>query len=146
MNGKRAFLNCKKFSFWKFQFLSLMLLRYNQNFGIRISGVQFIFWMLLVICGIPHLRTLIESIQTRDDLVPYHFTSYITFFVLSTAIWLLNWFADAAPSSTKYVESDVSECMKRKVSTITIMKHSRNHAQNYRPAIHRVYSSHGSIL
>lgn len=85
-----------------------MLLQYNRKYGVRISGVQFIFWFLLVVCGIPHLRTLIQSIQTRDDLVPYYSISYIIFFVISTIIWLLNWFADAAPSTTKYAKSDVS--------------------------------------
>lgn len=64
--------------------------------------------MLLVICGIPHLRTLIQATQAREHLVPYYFTSYIIFFVLSTALWILNWFADAAPLSTKYAKSDVS--------------------------------------
>ncbi|KAG4066137.1 hypothetical protein HA402_010339 [Bradysia odoriphaga] len=83
--------------------LSLILLQYNRKFGIRISGVQFIFWLLLVLCGIPHLRTLIQAIQIRDDLVPYYFISYIIFFVISTIIWLLNWFAE--PASTKYAKS-----------------------------------------
>lgn len=89
-----------------------MLLQYNRKFGLRISSVQFIFWLVLVICGIPHLRTLIQATPKREDLVPYYFTSYIIFFVISTAIWFLNWFADSAPLSNKYAKSDVSSALK----------------------------------
>lgn len=105
---------CNVICWLKFQILSLGLLHYNQRNGLRISGVQFLFWLLLVICGTPQLRTQILDRQEReaysmlDKNDEYHFTSYLIFFVMSAIMWFLNWFADSAPQYTKYATSDVS--------------------------------------
>lgn len=109
--------------------------------------MQFIFWLLVVVCGIPHLRALVQDTQTREDLVPYYFTSYIIFFVLATAIWFLNWFADIAPLSTKYAKSDVRINIKSvlQAQRNKVVQNFRNHVLNSRPAIHPDYFLLGLI-
>lgn len=96
------------------QALSATLLVFNRKFGLRTSGLQFLFWIFLWIAGIPQLRTQIRwrrersESETVDHLAEYNFTSYIIFFSLSVAIWFVNCFADREPLQTKYPKSEVS--------------------------------------
>lgn len=89
-----------------------MLLEANRRGGLRTSGLQFLFWAFLLICGIPMLRTKIRSRherqanQVEDHFAEYYFTSYLIFYIFSLAIWFLNCYADRAPLKTKYPKSD----------------------------------------
>ncbi|XP_031616914.1 multidrug resistance-associated protein 1 isoform X6 [Contarinia nasturtii] len=94
--------------------LSAVLLEGNRRFGLRTSGLQFLFWAFLLICGLPMLRTQITHRHARqanpdhdvDPLAEYNFTSYLIFYIFSLGIWILNCYADRAPLKTKYPKSD----------------------------------------
>lgn len=83
-----------------------MLLEANRRFGL-----QFLFWTILLVCGIPQLRTQIDGRKLRnihgqdDSHAEYTFWSYLIFFIVSLAIWILNCYADRAPEQTKYPKS-----------------------------------------
>lgn len=85
-----------------------MLLESNRRFGLRTSGLQFLFWFLLLICGIPQLRTQKRDRNERlageidDTNSEYFFASYLIFYILSLAIFILNCYADGEPRQTKY--------------------------------------------
>lgn len=98
----------------KFQALSAALVEFNRRFGLRTSGLQFSFWFILLVCGIPQLRTQIRWRLGRyplSDFAKYHeynFISYIVFYALSIVVLILNCFADKAPLDKRYHKSDVS--------------------------------------
>lgn len=91
--------------------LSALLLEANRRYGLRTSGLQFLFWTLLLICGIPQLRTQIRGrklrqLQDQDDShADYTFWSYLIFYIISLALWILNCYADREPDQTKYPKS-----------------------------------------
>lgn len=110
------FCNCNlKFSFFFFAFtqtVSALLFELSRRYDTFTS--QSIFWFILVVCGIPQLRTQIESHLKRsafsevDKYAEYDFTSYIVFYGLSFAIWFLNCFDDKMPFRTIFPKSNVS--------------------------------------
>ncbi len=86
-----------------------MLVESNRRYGLRTSGLQFLFWLLLLICGLPQLRTQTRERNSRlasgtidDAYSEYFFTSYTIFYILSLAIFVLNCYADREPRQTKY--------------------------------------------
>lgn len=90
-----------------------MLLEQNRKNGLRTSGLQFLFWFLLIICGIPQLRTQTRSHHFRENSDgieienhQYWITSYLIFYVFSLAIFLFNCCADHEPNETKYPKPD----------------------------------------
>lgn len=93
--------------------MSAALLEGNRKFGLRTSGLQFLFWFFLLICGLPQLRTEIRDRHDRqahaieDAYEEYYFTSYLIYYIVSLAIFILNCYADRAPLQTKYPKSDV---------------------------------------
>lgn len=93
------------------QALSAVLLEANRRYGLRTSGLQFLFWLLFLICGIPQLRYQINkrnerlSEDTDDSFNDYGFWSYFVFYIILLAIWILNCFADREPEQTKYPKS-----------------------------------------
>lgn len=93
------------------QALSAVLLEANRRYGLRTSGLQFLFWSILLILGIPQLRTQFryrhqyEKEDIDTSLGQYHFWSYLIFFVVSLIIWFLNCYADREPEQTKYPKS-----------------------------------------
>lgn len=82
----------------------------NRKYGLQTSGLQFLFWFLLLLCGIPQLITqtrgrhfkTISEINERQ----YAVTSYLIFYVFSLAIFLFHCFADHEPLETKYPKLD----------------------------------------
>lgn len=89
-----------------------MLLEANRRYGLRTSGLQFLFWTILLICGIPQIRTQIrgqkalQNINQSDSYVEYHLWSYLTFYIICIAIWFLNCYADREPSQMKYKKTE----------------------------------------
>ncbi|CAH0714288.1 unnamed protein product, partial [Brenthis ino] len=84
--------------------LSALLLYYNRKFGMRASGVLFFFWVLLILAGIPQLRSevLMHYRKTEDENVQYNFVSYMIYFPLIVLMFILNCFADLPPRDTPY--------------------------------------------
>lgn len=98
------------------QTLSAALLEFNRRAGLRTSGLQFLFWFILLICGLPQLRSQIRGRHKRQSepgdvhhYAEYYFTSYLIFYIISIAIWILNCYADKEPLQTKYPKSEVSK-------------------------------------
>lgn len=56
-----------------FQALVLILTVFNKKGGIRASGLQFLFWLLLTISGVPQFRTFIRQAidQVRSKLLHF---------------------------------------------------------------------------
>ncbi|XP_028034268.1 multidrug resistance-associated protein 1 isoform X4 [Bombyx mandarina] len=84
--------------------LSATLLFYNRKYGMRASGVLFFFWLLLVVAGIPQLRSEIIDHKNLDDdeNVKYNFISYMVYYPLIVLMFILNCFADLPPKDTPY--------------------------------------------
>ncbi|XP_026315311.1 multidrug resistance-associated protein 1-like isoform X2 [Hyposmocoma kahamanoa] len=84
--------------------LSATLLYYNRRYGMRASGVLFFFWLLLVLAGLPQLRTEIRAYSDAadDGNVQYSFVSYILYYPLIFLMFILNCFADLPPKDTPY--------------------------------------------
>ncbi|XP_045474208.1 multidrug resistance-associated protein 1 isoform X6 [Harmonia axyridis] len=87
--------------------LSALLLLYNRKYGLRTSGLQFLFWLLLVVCGAFQLRTEIRVASDRDGyLISYHeYIIYIVYYAVVLVIFILNCFVDQPPRVTKYPRS-----------------------------------------
>ncbi|KAK4875040.1 hypothetical protein RN001_011462 [Aquatica leii] len=73
----------------------------NRKYGIRTSGVQFLFWLLSVICGAPQFRSqiidLVESLKNFDNYV-----GYLLGYVLQVILLVLYCFADKPAGYTGY--------------------------------------------
>ncbi|XP_066145734.1 multidrug resistance-associated protein 1 isoform X1 [Euwallacea fornicatus] len=83
--------------------LSGLLLFYNRKYGIRSSGLQFLFWFLVSLFGAAQFRTEIRGAQRQD--IPssyYQYISYLVYYPLVVLMLLLNCFADQPPIVTKY--------------------------------------------
>lgn len=81
-----------------------MLLYYNRKFGMRASGVLFFFWFLLILAGLPQLRSeiLMHQSKSEDENVQYNFVSYVIYYPLILIMFILNCFADLPPKDTPY--------------------------------------------
>ncbi|XP_026732665.1 multidrug resistance-associated protein 1-like isoform X2 [Trichoplusia ni] len=88
--------------------LSATLVYYNRKYGIQTSGVLFIFWFLLILAGLPELRSNIVNYNTSDDVyVRYNIFSYIVYYTLNIIMFVLNCFADLPPRNTPYIYGEV---------------------------------------
>lgn len=86
-----------------FQVLSATLLFYNRKCGMRTSGALFIFWLLLILAGLPQLRTEITNYKTSSDSnTQFTFGSYVIYYLLLFTMFILNCFADFPPKDTPY--------------------------------------------
>ncbi|XP_013142439.1 PREDICTED: multidrug resistance-associated protein 1 [Papilio polytes] len=84
--------------------LSATLLYYNRKFGMRASGVLFFFWLLLILAGLPQLRSeVVAHYKLMDDEnVQYNFVSYMIYYPMIILMFVLNCFADLPPKDTPY--------------------------------------------
>ncbi|CAB3223737.1 unnamed protein product [Arctia plantaginis] len=83
--------------------LSATLLSYNRKYGIRTSPILFMFWLLLILAGLPQLRTEVMSHSAAsDEYVRYNLASYILYYILVMIMFVLNCFADLPPRVTPY--------------------------------------------
>nr|XP_026483252.1 multidrug resistance-associated protein 1 isoform X3 [Vanessa tameamea] len=84
--------------------LSATLLFYNRKYGMRASGVLFFFWLLLILAGLPQLRSevLLHYNLTEDENVQYNFVSYMIYYPLIIVMFILNCFADLPPRDSPY--------------------------------------------
>ncbi|XP_047368145.1 multidrug resistance-associated protein 1 isoform X4 [Vespa velutina] len=80
--------------------LAGILLFYNKKYGMRTSGLLFLFWFLLVLCGIVQFRTLLR--QNSNEKPTYLFVSYMIYYSLVISMFLLNFIVDAEPKYSEY--------------------------------------------
>ncbi|CAG2053139.1 unnamed protein product [Timema podura] len=84
--------------------LTIALIVYNKERGLRTSGLLFLFWFFLTIFGIPQFRFEIRR-ALRDEPRPepfFPFVSYMIYYPVTVAIFILNCFADAPPKYSEY--------------------------------------------
>ncbi|CAH1122634.1 unnamed protein product [Ceutorhynchus assimilis] len=83
--------------------LTAVLIHYNKKYGIRTSGLLFLFWFLLSLFGAAQFRTEIRAVQ-RDGVPDsyYQYVSYLIYYPLVLLMFLLNCFADQPPQVTRY--------------------------------------------
>ncbi|XP_035783639.1 multidrug resistance-associated protein 1-like [Anopheles albimanus] len=84
----------------------------NKRYGMRTSGLLFMFWLLLTICSIPRVRTEIRTHEARivaDTWAEYQLISFMIFFAGTVLLLLLNFFVDKAPRESKY-EITAKDC------------------------------------
>ncbi|WKY16856.1 hypothetical protein Q1695_001460 [Nippostrongylus brasiliensis] len=79
--------------------IALTLLIACRNRGIVTSGVLFIYWLLMVICGLPEFRFLIERHLNHGLEDEFHYCLYLIFYPLVCLELVLSCFADS-PSGT----------------------------------------------
>lgn len=71
----------------------------------RASGVLFFFWLLLILAGIPQLRSEVvihKAMKVEDENVQYDFVSYMIYYPLICIMFVLNCFADLPPKDSPY--------------------------------------------
>ncbi|XP_045104248.1 multidrug resistance-associated protein 1-like isoform X3 [Portunus trituberculatus] len=83
-------------------FLSLILemvfMLLNKKRGLQTSGHLFIFWFLLMVCGIPEFRTLIMQHSAEDEAYDeMRFITYMIYFPLICIMWFIHCFGEATP-------------------------------------------------
>ncbi|XP_044754614.1 multidrug resistance-associated protein 1 isoform X1 [Coccinella septempunctata] len=87
--------------------LSALLLLYNRKHGLRTSGLQFLFWLLLVVCGAFQLRTEIRTASAGEGYLIsfFEYVTFILYYAVVLVVFLLNCFVDQPPRITKYPRS-----------------------------------------
>ncbi|XP_049823779.1 multidrug resistance-associated protein 1 isoform X4 [Aethina tumida] len=84
--------------------LSAVLLVFNKKHGLQTSGLQFLFWLLLGLCGAVQFRTEIRQAQVQVPEPYYDYVSYLIYYPLVLIMLLLNCFADKSPKHTQYAK------------------------------------------
>lgn len=77
------------------------LVIYNKKYGMRTSGLLFLFWFLLAICGAVQYRSLLR-LYINNSEVTYSFVSYMIHYPIVILLFLLNFLVDAEPKYSKY--------------------------------------------
>ncbi|KOX68195.1 Multidrug resistance-associated protein 1 [Melipona quadrifasciata] len=77
------------------------LVIYNKKYGMRSSGLLFLFWFLLAICGAVQYRSLLR-LYINNSEVTYSFVSYMIHYPIVILLFLLNFLVDAEPKYSKY--------------------------------------------
>lgn len=90
--------------------LAACLLYFNKLYGLRTSGLLFLFWLLIIVFSIPTCRTQVRLHKTGslDEWGQYEYTSFLIFFGSSIAILLVNCFADDEPRESKHAKTEVN--------------------------------------
>lgn len=74
------------------------------------SGLLFLFWFVMLICGIPQFRSEIYA-SNNDDVQPKDYAAhliYLIYFPFVIIMFLLNCIADKPAEETKLYRTDVS--------------------------------------
>lgn len=91
-----------------FQILSAILVFYNRKYGIRSSGLLFLFWFALAVLSIPQCITEVNSKSDRmesedeNSWPDYKYTSFMVYFSFVILSFLLTCFVDMEQLETKY--------------------------------------------
>ncbi|XP_032672071.1 multidrug resistance-associated protein 1 isoform X3 [Odontomachus brunneus] len=89
--------------------LASILMIYNRKYGMRTSGLLFMFWFFLALCGCIQFRTFINKLI--DEEKSYQVVSYMIYYPIVLLLFVLNFFVDAEPKFSEYptVESPCPE-------------------------------------
>ncbi|XP_076174831.1 multidrug-Resistance like Protein 1 isoform X2 [Ptiloglossa arizonensis] len=90
------------------------LVVYNKKRGMQTSGLLFLFWFLLVICGIVQCRSLLR-LYINGEGVTYSFVSYMIYYIVVIQLFLLNFLVDAEPKYSEYPKVE-NPCPEQKSS------------------------------
>ncbi|XP_011305034.1 multidrug resistance-associated protein 1 isoform X4 [Fopius arisanus] len=82
--------------------LAAVLLHYNRKMGMRTSGLLFLFWFFLALCGIVQFRYVLRN----SDKDSYSNISYMIYYPIVVALFLLNFLVDDKPKFSEYAEVD----------------------------------------
>ncbi|XP_058792375.1 multidrug resistance-associated protein 1 isoform X6 [Phymastichus coffea] len=85
--------------------LALALLFYNKKYGMRTSGLLWMFWLFLSLCGIVQYRRLLRKSDSELRLY-YEYVSYMIYFPIVVLLFLLNFLIDAEPKVSEYQPVD----------------------------------------
>ncbi|CAL7934381.1 unnamed protein product [Xylocopa violacea] len=81
--------------------VAVTLVIYNRKYGMRTSGLLFLFWFLLALCGVIQYRSLLR-LYIKEGEVTYSFVSYMIYYPIVVLLFLLNFLVDAEPSYSEY--------------------------------------------
>lgn len=94
--------------------LAAVLVVYNKKFGMRTSGLIFLFWSLHALFGCVRYRSLIRSSSNKTE-VSYEFVSYMIYYPIVVILFLLNFLVDAEPKFSEYAAT-VRPCPEQSAS------------------------------
>ncbi|XP_015122091.1 multidrug resistance-associated protein 1 isoform X1 [Diachasma alloeum] len=83
--------------------LAAVLVHYNRKMGMRASGLLFLFWSFLALCGIVQFRRILRNWDQEDS---YWRISYVIYYPIVLALFLLNCLVDDKPKFSEYAEVD----------------------------------------
>ncbi|XP_011882151.1 PREDICTED: multidrug resistance-associated protein 1 isoform X4 [Vollenhovia emeryi] len=90
--------------------LASTLMQYNRKHGMRTSGLLFLFWFFLTICGFVQYRSFVyKFIKGAESTYPL--VSYMIYYPIVVILFVLNFLVDAEPKFSEYptVESPCPE-------------------------------------
>nr|CAD7393056.1 unnamed protein product [Timema cristinae] len=94
--------------------LSLTLLVYLRENGLRTSFAQFLFFLVHVICGVPQFKTeLISLLQNEAEYSPT--ITYLVYYVISVLVFILTCFVDKPPNFSQHPKVE-KPCPEKSVS------------------------------
>ncbi|XP_076389766.1 multidrug-Resistance like Protein 1 isoform X2 [Megachile rotundata] len=85
--------------------ITVVLVIYNRKYGMRTSGLLFLFWFLLALCGLVQYRSIIRSYIIKGQ-VTYPFISYMIYYPIVVLLFFLNFLVDAEPKYSEYPKVD----------------------------------------
>jgi ATP-binding cassette subfamily C (CFTR/MRP) protein 1 len=97
------------------QALSAVLLVYNRKYGLCTSGLQFLFWFLMALCGAIQFRTEVRGSREEIPESYYSYISYLIYYPFILIMLFLNCFADRAPRHSEYPKLQVCILVPSKV-------------------------------
>ncbi|OAD61579.1 Multidrug resistance-associated protein 1 [Eufriesea mexicana] len=80
---------------------AVTLVTYNRKYGMRTSGLLFLFWFLLALCGVIQYSSLLRLYINKNE-VTYSFVSYMIYYPIVILLFLLNFLVDAEPKYSEY--------------------------------------------
>ncbi|XP_069695544.1 multidrug resistance-associated protein 1 isoform X5 [Periplaneta americana] len=79
-----------------------VLVAYNRVRGMRTSGLLFLFWLLLALCGAVQYRYELTVVSDDEQDSIFRFASFMVYYPVVLAVLILNCFADAPPRFSEY--------------------------------------------
>ncbi|XP_020285956.1 multidrug resistance-associated protein 1 isoform X1 [Pseudomyrmex gracilis] len=81
--------------------LASILMIYNRKQGMQTSGLLFLFWFFLALCGCVQYRSCINDLIKRVEPT-YALVSYMIYYSIVIILFILNFLADAEPQFSEY--------------------------------------------
>ncbi|GAB1859186.1 Multidrug resistance-associated protein 1 isoform X7 [Camponotus japonicus] len=82
--------------------LASILLTYNKKRGMRTSGLLFLFWFSLVLCGCVQYRVSINVLMGYKEGSVYLSVCYMIYYPIVVMLFILNFLVDAEPRFSEY--------------------------------------------